>query len=83
MHLVGCIIRLYHDARSPERQSFFSACKAITCPIPVRISKRKTQLTGFCAEITEMSFNNPFSILMLSFTSTHIVMTGYDTKVKV
>ena len=31
VHLVGFIIRIYHDARSPERQIMHSVCKLFSC----------------------------------------------------
>jgi len=39
VHLVGFIIRIYHDARSPERQKKFSCIYAKLTVIPYSISR--------------------------------------------
>ena len=70
MHLVGFIIRLYYDARSPERQ-IEQYCVHFSCSVPKMMSPRIWQV-GFpnfsvIAQITISSVKLCDSFRLISF----------------
>ena len=59
MNLVGCIIRIYHDARSPERQSILTSSAYLQVHMDTKIKGWKDNYIH-----TILKYNFSFLIIL-------------------